>query len=127
MSPEEKASLHAAVLRNTAQNPAWLGYWLARHQQSEDLDEQQLADKLGIAMDNLVLLCLCRTPRDDQFKADLEAVCQRHRRRRGGAGPTPAPGAESAALDGGQTDRGPWPADGRLRSTAATARPRSHR
>src|SRR5207248_1737604 len=63
MSPKDKAGLHAAVFRNTAKDPAWVGYWLARHQQTEDLEEEQLADKLGVPMDNLVLLCLCRTPR----------------------------------------------------------------
>lgn len=76
MTPTEKASLHAAVFRNTAKDPAWLGYWMARHQQTEDLDEQQVADKLGIAMDNLVLLCMCRTPRSDHFREDLQVVCQ---------------------------------------------------
>ena len=76
MNSREKASLQAAVFRNTAREPAWLGYWLARHQQTENLDEQQLADKLGILMDKLVLLCLCRTPRRDQFREDLDVVCR---------------------------------------------------
>jgi hypothetical protein len=78
MKRDDKASLHAAVLRNTARDPAWLGFWLARHQQTEDLDEPQLAGKLGITMDNFVLLCLCRTPRDGNlFKEDLRVVCRK--------------------------------------------------
>ncbi len=77
MSPKEKAGLQAAVFRNTALDAGWMGYWLARHQQSEDLDEQQLALKLGLTMDNLVLLCLCRTPRADHFSEDLKVICRR--------------------------------------------------
>ena len=76
MSPKDKAGLHAAVFRNTAKDPAWVGYWLARHQQTEDLEEEQLADKLGVPMDDLVLLCLCRTPRADHFGEDLKVICQ---------------------------------------------------
>ena len=77
MKAEDRASLHAAVFRNTAQDPAWIGHWLARHQQTENLDEEQLAQKLGIAVDNLVLLCLCRSPRSDHFQEDLRVVCKR--------------------------------------------------
>lgn len=77
MKPEDRASLHAAVFRNTAQDAAWIGHWLARHQQTENLDEEQLAQKLGIAVDNLVLLCLCRSPRSDHFQEDLRVVCKR--------------------------------------------------
>ena len=76
MSPNDKAGLHAAIWRNTARDPRWLGYWLARHLQTEDLDEPQLAHKLGITMDNLALVCLCHTPRDGQlFKDDLRQIC----------------------------------------------------
>lgn len=77
MTPEDRASLHAAVFRNTAKDSAWIGYWLARHQQTEDLEEEALAQKLGINVDNLILLCLCRTPRTDHFLEDLKVVCQR--------------------------------------------------
>jgi hypothetical protein len=78
VNPNDKAGLYAAVWRNTTRDPSWLGYWLARHQQTEDLDERQLAGKLGVTMDNLVVLCLCRTPRDGNlFKEDLQAICQK--------------------------------------------------
>jgi hypothetical protein len=77
MSPKDQASVHAAVFRNTAKDPSWLGHWLARHQQSEDLDEKQLAEALGISMDNLVLLCLCRSPRADHYQEDLKVICDR--------------------------------------------------
>ena len=77
MKDESRASLQAAVLRQTAKDPMWIGYWLARHQQTEDLDEQQLAKKLRITLENLVLLCLYRTPRSDHFREDLQVVCRR--------------------------------------------------
>lgn len=76
MNPNDKPGLHAAVWRNTTRDPSWVGYWLARHEQTEDIDESQLAAKLGVPMDNLILLCLCRTPRDGNlFKQDLQAIC----------------------------------------------------
>jgi len=77
MIPEEKDSLHAAVFRHTSADPTWLGYWLARHRQTEQLGPQQLAEKLQMPMPNLVLLSLCRTPRPDHFREDLEVVCRR--------------------------------------------------
>jgi hypothetical protein len=77
MRSEDKASLQTAVFRQTAADPVWLGYWLARHQQTERLQAQQLADKMGVPMDNLALVCLCRTPRSDHFAEDLRVVCRR--------------------------------------------------
>ncbi len=78
MIPDDKASLHAAIWRNTTRDPSWLGFWLARHEQTEDIDESQLAAKLGVTIENLVMLCLCRTPREDsQFKGDLRVICQK--------------------------------------------------
>jgi hypothetical protein len=77
MNPQEKASLHAAVARNTGEDPTWMGFWLARHREHERLAEPQLAKKLGVSMDNLVLLRLCRTPRSERFREDVEAICRR--------------------------------------------------
>jgi len=77
MTPKDRASLHAAVFRNSARDESWVGYWLARHQQSENLDEHQLADRLGLTVENLALLCLCRTPRDEHFREDLAVICTR--------------------------------------------------
>jgi len=65
------------VFRQTARDPAWLGYWLHSHQEHEGLDAAGLAIKLGLAMDRYVLLCLCRTPRADHFREDVEAICRR--------------------------------------------------
>jgi hypothetical protein len=77
MDSQEMAGLHKAVFRNTAKDPLWVGFWLVRHQEHENLNEEQLAQKLGTTMDNFVLLHLCRTPRDDQFLEDVEVICRR--------------------------------------------------
>ncbi len=77
MTSEERLSLEGAVFRQTAKDPAWLGYWLHSHQEHEGLDAARLAKKLGLPMDRYVLLCLCRTPRVDQFRVDMEAICRR--------------------------------------------------
>jgi hypothetical protein len=77
MNPQEQASLQAAVFRNTSQDSSWMGFWVSRHRVHEGVDEQQLAGSLGITMDKLVLLCLCRTPRDDRFLEDVDVICRR--------------------------------------------------
>lgn len=77
MTPEQQTGLHAAVFRLTASDPTWLGYWLKRHQDHEKLDQAKLAKKLGLSMENFVLLWLCRTPRPDHFPNDVRAICQR--------------------------------------------------
>ncbi|HEV3449194.1 MAG TPA: hypothetical protein VG099_31445 [Gemmataceae bacterium] len=77
MTPDQQVGLQGAVLRQTAQDPAWLGYWLHSHQEHEGLDAARLAKKLELAMDRYVFLCLCRTPRADHFREDVEAICRR--------------------------------------------------
>jgi hypothetical protein len=54
-----------------------VGHWLRRHRRAERLRPIELARKLGLAMDGLVLLSLCRTPREDHFREDLEVICRR--------------------------------------------------
>jgi hypothetical protein len=77
MTPEELEGLHAAVYRNTGQDPMWLGYWLNHFVEYEELAWPDLAQELGISSDQMVLLCLCRTPRADHFQEDLRVVCER--------------------------------------------------
>src|SRR5207249_824239 len=77
MTPEQFEDLRAAVYRNTGQDPKWLGYWLKHFVESEELPWPDLAQELGISSDQLVLLCLCRTPRADHFQEDLRVVCER--------------------------------------------------
>jgi hypothetical protein len=77
MTPEQLRSLHAAVYRNTANDPMWLGYWIKQFVESENMGWPELARELETSDDNLVLLCLCRTPRSDHFQEDLRVVCAR--------------------------------------------------
>jgi hypothetical protein len=77
MTPEQLETLHAAVYRNTGQDPMWLGYWVKHFLESEEMAQPDLATELGISSDNLALLCLCRTPRPDHFQEDLRVVCDR--------------------------------------------------
>jgi hypothetical protein len=77
VTPEDQASLYAAVLRRTAEDPVWVGYWLARHLRSEGIGPEALAARLGLSIGQLALLCLCRTPRADHFAEDLRVVCGR--------------------------------------------------
>jgi hypothetical protein len=77
MNSKEKASLWSAVFRNSARDPGWMGFWLTRHREHEKISEEQLARKLDITFENLVLMHLCRTPREDQFQDDIRAICQR--------------------------------------------------
>ena len=77
MTPEQLESLHAAVYRNTGQDPMWVGYWIKHFVESEDMPWRDLAKELGTSSENLVLLCLCRTPRSDHFQEDLHVICKR--------------------------------------------------
>ena len=47
MTPEHQVGLRAAVFRQTARDPAWLGYWLHSHQEHEGLDAAGLPEKAG--------------------------------------------------------------------------------
>ncbi len=77
MTPEDQASLYAAVLRWTAEDAVWVGHWLARHLRGEGIGPEELAARLGLSMEQLALLCLCRTPRADRFAEDLRVACAR--------------------------------------------------
>lgn len=77
MTPEQLENLYAAVYRNTGQDPAWIGYWFKNFIESEETAWAELAKELGTSEENLVLLCLCRTPRSDHFQEDLRVVCER--------------------------------------------------
>jgi hypothetical protein len=77
MKPEDKHALNAAVFRATGEDPTWLGHWIDRFQQGEGIQTAEVADQLGLGVEALVLLCLCKTPRADHFQDDLTVVCQR--------------------------------------------------
>src|SRR5262249_28169327 len=112
VSAERKARWRS-VLRLTARNPLWLGYWLRRHRRTETLTPRALARRRGIALDPLRVLGLSGPPRGEQFQAALAPVGRRSgadksawaallRRERGlarwgGAPPPPARGWLMAA------------------------------
>jgi hypothetical protein len=77
MNPDHLENLQTAVYRNTAQDPMWLGYWIKHFVEAEEIAWPNLAQDIGVSTENLVLLCLCRTPRPDHFQEDLRVVCDR--------------------------------------------------
>jgi hypothetical protein len=77
MKPDEKQALNSAVLRNTGDDPLWMGFWLKRFGQSENIDTSNVAQQLGVDVDSFTLLCLCRAPREDHFQDDIEVACNR--------------------------------------------------
>jgi hypothetical protein len=77
MTEPHRRRLWKSVLQQTARDPIWLGYWLRRHRRTENLTPSRLAARLGLSLEGLIVLSLCRTPRDDHFPEDLDVVCRR--------------------------------------------------
>jgi hypothetical protein len=73
--PPERKHLWKSVLRETGRDPAFVGHWLRRHRRAERQSPAELARRLGLSMEGLILLSLCRTPRGDAFREDLEVIC----------------------------------------------------
>lgn len=69
--------LHVAALRVTAADPATVGFWLAKHRETEGLSAADLAAKLGTDARGLALVAVCAAPRPDAFAADTAAVAVR--------------------------------------------------
>lgn len=57
--------------------PGLLGALLAEYQSRSGLDDAALATELGLDIEGLARLRLCRPPRDDSFAADLESIAAR--------------------------------------------------
>src|SRR5262245_19272041 len=55
----------------------WAGYWINQFAKSEEMEWPDVAKELGASVDDLVLLCLCRTPRPDHFAEDIAVICKR--------------------------------------------------
>ena len=77
MTDEDIESLRESVYRATASDSKWLGYWLGRFISSERLSWNELSSQLGIPLDGVATLSLCRTPRPDYFQEDVLVVCER--------------------------------------------------
>jgi len=77
MNPEDLNSLYDAVARNTGDDPRFMGYLVRRFADSENKGWNDLAQELELSVENVVLLCLCRTPRPERFQEDLRVICAR--------------------------------------------------
>jgi hypothetical protein len=74
--PRDKA-LWRSVLRQTSRNPVWVGHWLHRQRCRDKLKPVRQAAGLGLGLEGLILLSLCRTPEEGTFADDLHAICER--------------------------------------------------
>lgn len=54
-----------------------LGGVLAEYQARADIDDATLATELGLDLEGLARLSLCRPPRPDRFAADVDAIAAR--------------------------------------------------
>ena len=62
------------AFERTTTDPFFAGYRLARLRTGQSLTLDQQAAALGLSLDSLVGLCLCRQPRD---RADVEMIATR--------------------------------------------------
>lgn len=75
MTPRDR--LNAAAVRVAAADPDTVGYWLAKHRESEGLSPAELAAKLRTDARGLALVSLCATPRPEAFAADAATIADR--------------------------------------------------
>ncbi len=75
MTPRDR--LNAAAVRVTAADPDTIGFWLARHRETEGLSADELAAKLRTDARGLALVALCATPRPEAFAADSAMIANR--------------------------------------------------
>src|SRR5579884_1004704 len=57
--------------------PTFMAGALARYREIEGLDEAGLARRLGVEPEQISRFALCRRPRPDRFRADVEAIATR--------------------------------------------------
>jgi hypothetical protein len=75
--PADAPAMRAAVFAGAAADPAWLGYWLERRRRRTGAGRAAVAAVLKTDLRGLAMLALCRTPTEENFADDLEAVCRR--------------------------------------------------
>jgi hypothetical protein len=75
--PADDPAMRAAVFAGAAADPAWLGYWLERRRRRTGAGREAVAADLKTDLRGLAMLALCRTPTEENFADDLEAVCRR--------------------------------------------------
>ncbi len=119
---DELTRLLRRTVRAAEASPVFLAAVFARYRAVEGLDDAEFACRLGVAVDRLDELAICRRPRPDRFRQDVSAIAARF-----GADPgalaavvrqvdaletfaaTPVPGLLAAARD---ADDEPAPAAG---------------
>src|SRR3954470_25065209 len=68
----------SSLARRAEQRPAFLAALLGAYARSEDLDDAELADRLGCPVEQLSRLKLCRAPRSDpaEMREDVVRLAQ---------------------------------------------------
>ena len=65
------------LARRLEEDAFFLAHALMGYARSEGLDEAGLAAALGCPPETLTMLRLCRSPRDDTFKEDIDSIATR--------------------------------------------------
>ena len=67
--------MRSTLLKKTADLPEFVGHALAVYRTTEGITAEEQAQMLGIDLDGLVRLALCRVPRRRHYQKDLAAIC----------------------------------------------------
>ncbi len=98
-------------------DPSMMAWVLAQYREAEDMDDRLMALTLGIEEDQLPHLALCKRPREDLFRTDIESIAEH-------IGMQPTPLAEVVRLVNSLVEFGQLPA-GRRGAMLAAARDRA--
>ncbi len=66
-----------AMARRLEEDPFFLACPLRLYAASEQLDEEALAQSFGSSGETLIMLRLCRAPRAETFRADVDRIASR--------------------------------------------------
>lgn len=67
-----------ALARRVEDDPRFLAHSLRLYAESERLNDDALAARLGCAAENLVMLRLCLAPGATTFRQDIATIARRH-------------------------------------------------
>src|SRR5579872_5973166 len=73
LSPDELARAAAFF----ATQPEFLGYWLERYAEEEQMETATLARLLGCSVEGLFRIKLCLTPRRERLESDVGEIAER--------------------------------------------------
>jgi len=85
----------------STRDPLFIGYALHAQRQAQRIGVDEQARRLGLSLDLLARLALCRTPRPDHYRPDLERVARF-------VGLTPEAVRRSVRGGAVTTPKGPW-------------------